>query len=749
VRPFLEKFCFDCHSNGAEEGGIALDDYTDAESVVQDRQSWEKILKMVAIEAMPPGDHDPLPSSEVRERVVAWIDAKLHYVDCDLPPDPGRVTIRRLNRAEYNNTVRDLLGVDFQPAADFPSDEVGEGFDNIGDVLSLPPLLFEKYMDAAEEVARRTIVGKPHEQLARALTGGDLGRSGGADVRERGFVWMSSTAGVYADLEFPAEGEYAVRVEVMADQAGDDKAQVEMRLDGKKVDVFTTQRDRKPEEFQLSLSIPEGRHKVEAWFINDYYQPDAKDPGERDRNLGVRTIEVKGPRDFDPHDLPEPHRRLVIATPENGQPFRPAAEKILRAYLPRAFRRPVTDLEVERFAALVEMAKARGETFEQGVQVAVAASLVSPHFLFRVERDIKPDDPQTVHDVGDYELASRLSYFLWSSMPDAELFRLAAEKTLHKEDVLRAQVRRMLADPKSRALVQNFATQWLGLRNLAEVEPDPDKYPQFNDALRADMQTETEMFFAAVIREDRSILEFLTGDFTFVNERLAKLYGMKGVTGDNFRQVSLADTPRRGVLTQASILTLTSNPTRTSPVKRGKWIMENMLGEAPPPPPPDIPELEAITEKAPKNATLREKLELHRADPGCAACHRVMDALGFGFENFDPIGRWRDKDAGGAAIDASAELLGSGHFDGPVELVGLLKERDEEFRRTLVEKMLTYALGRGLDYYDRCAVDEIGKDLQAGGDRFRVLVTEIVLSDPFLRRRGEAAVQTKPEPRTK
>ena len=736
VRPFLEKYCFDCHANGVEEGGLAFDDDTSAEKIDEHRKDYEKALRMISAEAMPPGDHYAQPTAKEREQVLRWLDDRLFFVDCTLPPDPGRVTIRRLNRAEYDNTIRDLLGVDFHPAKDFPSDEVGYGFDNIGDVLSLPPLLFEKYIEAAEEVASRAIIGDPFSQVDRRVSGKDLQLEGSAALRDRGFAWMASTGSVAANLKIPVTSDYIVKVEAMAQQAGNEKAKLELRIDGEAVHTFDVQKNMKSETLEYSVRLKDGQRKIEAAFINDYYNAKAKDRNQRDRNAAVRSITVVGPQSFESELLPESHQQIVFTRPGKDESPDRASEEILRKFLPRAFRRPVSDEEVERFQELVKLAIKRGDSFEQGIQLAVSAALVSPHFLFRVESDARPAETASIQYIEEYDLASRLSYFLWSSMPDEELFQLASAGKLHEPDVLRKQVRRMLADEKSQSIVDNFAMQWLNLRLLEEMEPDPKLFPQFNEELRQDLQTETRKFFETIMREDRSVLEFLDGDFTFVNERLAKLYGIGGIKGDEFQKVSLAGLPRRGVLTQGSILTLTSNPTRTSPVKRGKWVMENILGTPPPPAPPDVPELEETLAKAPEGASLRDQLELHRKDPACASCHRVMDAIGFGFENFDAVGQWRDKDDG-VKIDASAELKGSGSFNGPVELVKILKTRDEDFRRSLAEKMLTYALGRGVEYYDRCAIDEICKKMKSNGDRFSTLITEVVLSDPFLKRRHQ------------
>jgi hypothetical protein len=589
-----------------------------------------KVDEMVLFGGMPP-EGEPQPDPQERRLLSQWIQS-VFAVDCSAPRDPGRVTIRRLNRAEYDNTIRDLVGLDLHLAKDFPSDDVGEGFDNIGDVLSLPPLLFEKYMDAAEQIARAAIVAQPPD----------------------------------------AKTQRRQRQELRGDGAA--------RLDGYGV-------------FGLSS----------AGTVSD--------------------------------DVPESHQRIMIASPGEGKSPRQAAREILEPFATRAFRRPVTSRELEPLVDLVDLAMQEGESFQGGIQVAVAAVLVSPHFLFRMEMDPDANDPPQIRTLNDYELATRLSYFLWSSLPDDELFALAAEGKLHQQDTLRQQVLRMLQDPKSEALVRNFGGQWLNLRNLAEIAPDPKQFPSFDDRLRQAMQRETELLFAAVMREDRSLLDFLSADFTFLNGPLAEHYGIPGVVGDEFRRIALGDGRRLGLLTQASILTLTSNPTRTSPVKRGKWIMENILGTPPPDPPPNVPMLEETQQAAP-NATLREQLVLHRENPVCASCHLQMDALGFGFENFDAIGRWRDRD-GENPIDAGGQLPSGEQFSGPQDLVRILAQRKREFSTALARKMLTYALGRGLQPYDDCAVRDIVQRLESNDYRFSALVLGIIASEPFRQRRGE------------
>lgn len=590
--PFLRRYCVECHGEGTHEGDFAFDRYRDVDGVKRDRRVWNKVLKRLKSEVMPPADADK-PSTEERARAVKWLDHQLNDVDASRPQDPGRVTVRRLNRTEFDNTVRDLLGVDFQPANDFPADDTGHGFDNIGDVLTVPPLLLEKYLAAAEDIAERA------------------------------------------------------------------------------VPIHVTDKERRA-------------------------QP------------------------------------LVREVPRAGLSPASAARANLKRFLPLAFRRKVSAEECERYVALTQRALDHGSSFDQAMSLTLQAVLVSPHFLFRVEGGRQRDGGVEMLD--DFALASRLSYFLWSSMPDEELFRLAGENRLHEPDMLKAQTLRFLKDPRANALVTNFAGQWLGLRRLTskDVRPDAAQFPDFNDLLRLDMWKETELFVRSVMRSNGSISEFLNGRYTFLNDRLARHYGIDGVKGSEFRRVNFTKERRAGLLTQGSILTLTSHPARTSPVKRGEWVLTNILGDAPPDPPPSVPTLEQ-TQKANPSLTVRQQMERHRANPACATCHKLMDVIGFGLENFDPVGRWRDRD-GKQPIDAKGALPNGEVFDGPVELTSILGRRKTEFSRCLTEKMFTYALGRGVEWFDKRAVDEIvaklGKD-----DRFNTLILGIVDSAPFQRRR--------------
>jgi hypothetical protein len=614
VAPVLTKYCLGCHSGANPRGGAALDALRGTNDA-NERRLWQRVaVNLHSGDMPPPGKPRPTPAE--LGTLNAWLEVVSRSGCGEQGPD--RVTLRRLNRVEYNNTVRDLLGVNFRPADDFPKDDVGHGFDNIGDVLSLPPILLEKYLAAAEALV---------------------------------------------DAAFRSD---ETRKRIM-NPAPDDVVPLASRA--------------------ITYTVREPARKV------------------------LRTSLADAPAPLDSRGRELEH-----------------AYNVLRAFADRAYHRPVTHDELLRLQRFVEVAQKNGDGGERGLRLAMQAVLVSPHFLFRVE----PGDASA--QVNDYELATRLSYFLWSSMPDDELFRHAARGTLRQGDTLASQVRRMLGDNRSRALAENFAGQWLQTRGLAELAPDPVRFPDFDEPLRTAMVRETETFFDAVVREDRSVLDFLDADFTFVNERLARHYGLSGVRGEEFRRVSLAGTARGGVLTQAGVLAVTSNPTGTSPVKRGKWVLENLLGDPPPPPPPGVDSLAEGPEGA-VAGSLRRRLERHRSDPACASCHQRLDPLGFGLENFDAVGAWRDRD-GASPIDASGAFPDGAAFDGPAELRAQLRARREAFARCLTEKLLTYALGRGVDRCDRPPVEAIVRRLARGNYRFSALVQAIVRSEPFQSRGG-------------
>jgi hypothetical protein len=746
IRTFVSTFCQDCHSGEEAEAGLDLTGETTMEAVRGSRDRWEKILGLVRVGNMPPADADQ-PPKEQREQFLERLDHALFYVDCSQEPESGRVTIRRLNRVEYNNTIRQLVGVDFRPADSFPSDDVGYGFDHIGDVLTLSPLLMEKYLDAAEEIAARAIIAPEDARVSLQVRAEQFASEGAVDDGPYDSKIFTSRGTVHGTFELPHAGKYVIRIEAAADQAGDEPARMEVSLDKTSLETVEIKGHQTPGWYELHAETTAGSHRLSVAFVNDFYDPELKK--RPDRNLYVRVLELSGPADVRPESLPESHRTLVESVPgkkEGGRKLgvTDAAIANLRPFLARAFRRPVSGAEVALYARFVRLAVERGESFERGMQVAVTAALVSPEFLFRAESDPRYDDDDDdreeryePHDLEQYELATRLSYFLWSTMPDDELFEQARKKRLTPDGSLRTQTRRMLADPRSRQLTENFAGQWLGLRRLhtTEIMPDVTVFPMFTPELRTDIEQETLAFVDHIIRTDASILDLLDGRYTFVNARLAELYGIPGITGDELRRVDLTDGRRSGVLTQASILTLTSYPGRTSPVKRGEWVLSNILGDEPPPPPAAVPGLD-VTRQAHPGLPLRKQLEIHRQDPGCASCHRVMDDIGFGFENFDAIGRWRDSDQG-HPIDAAGELPSGESFATPAELIAILRAREQEFARCFVEKLLTYALGRGLEYYDRCTIDEILEKIDDQDYRFSAVVDAIVTSRPFLMRRRE------------
>ncbi len=741
IAPFLKKHCTECHGPDAQEGELRFDNFPTAAAVAADEKTWHRAIQMLRSGAMPPDDA-PQPTEAERRNVVNWLEKTIYNFDCETSTDPGRVTIRRLNRAEYNNTIRDLLGITLRPADDFPSDDVGSGFDNIGDVLSLPPLLMEKYLAAAERITEEIIITDPSVYVKSQFKFRDALRGEGSanyDSAQNARRWtIHSDGSVFTEFDFRRAGKYTLRVGARAQHAGDEPPQLELRLAGQKVKVFDVNADQMRGRYEIKYDVPVGGvHRLSAHFLNDFEDPTAEDQSRRDRNLIIDSFEVDGPLDPQAEDYPPAHRWIVAFKPDANRSALEAATKNLRPLLERAFRRPATNDEVASFAALVDKAVEQGDSFEQGMQVAATAVLISPHFLFRVEGGPPARAETAIRPLGDYELASRLSYFLWSSMPDDELFALAAKNVLHQDTVLQQQIRRMLADKKSDALVENFITQWLNLRLLDGVAPDPQVFPQFDPELKAAMRRETELFAAAVIREDKSLLDFLGGRFTYVNERLAQHYGIAGITGPEFQRVNFTDNRRSGILTHASILTLTSNPARTSPVKRGKWMLENILGSPPPDPPADVPDLEA-TQKNQPDFSLRKQLEIHRQNAVCSSCHKVMDQLGFGLENFDAIGRWREKD-GKFAIDASGELPGGARFNGPLALAKVLDRRRTEYVRCLTEKMLTFALGRELAVQDRCAVDKIVEQVATQDFRFSALVTAIATSDPFQLAKSDGA----------
>jgi hypothetical protein len=643
------------------------------------------------------------------------------------PPDPGRVTLHRLNRAEYNNTVRDLLGTTRTPADDFPADDRGYGFDNIADLLTLSPVQLELYQGAAEtlvaEALRSPVIPPARVQLeAETLTA-----TVGAATATAWTLW--SNGDLRAPFTPTRAGRYHITVRAWQGRGGPDDARMSLLVDGALAASFTVPNvAAAPGEFGADVTLAAAPVVIAARFTNDFYDG----PTRQDRNLYVDWVRIDGPIGL---VGPPNVARDRILTCDPGAPAGEAAcaRAVIRAFGRRAWRRPLADDEVVRLAALVDVAHAQGEGFEEGLRLALQAVLLSPHFLFRVELDAAPTS-LTPHTLTDHELAARLSYFLWSSMPDDALAALADRGALHEPATLRAQVERMLADPKSRALTDNFAGQWLYTRSLADHDADPTRFAAYTPALRAAFRAETEAYFDAFLREDLSMDQFLTAPFSFVNDALARFYGLAAAPGAGVRRVALTG-ERAGLLTQGSVLTVTSHPDRTSPVRRGQWVLDQLLCEPPPPPPPDVM---GLGSEAVPTGSLRRRFEQHRADARCASCHSLMDPIGFAFEHFDAVGAWRALD-NGFAIDATGTLPGTdATFDGAANLAALLA-RDPRYPRCVARQWFTYALGRGPEPADDAGLDALARDWGAAGMRLRDLVARIATSYTFTHRRGEPA----------
>ncbi|MCY3740804.1 MAG: DUF1592 domain-containing protein [Candidatus Poribacteria bacterium] len=770
--PFLKKYCFNCHAGDEPAAELALNAFSDDLSLIENRDVWDRVLDMVTTGYMPPSESEHQPTMKASDAFVAHIEAIFEHADRTAKPDPGQITVRRLNKVEYKNTVRDLLGVDFDPTENFPADDVGHGFDHIGDVLTMSPLLMERYLEAAEAIATRVILVDPPPPSKRYQRGSRLNPRHD-DVPDQRFrlldpkateAWKSGPfmtgatffkmfpdeeiiykATLYAetDSETPVEVALFIQGEALAEVSPPEALARLVGVDpaadnGIKILKTFEITSRDPKKTQTVEYLVSGIPNIENAGIAMVKPTD----GEPSAKLQIRTLWAEGPLDT----RPDTQLEILACTPDIPQIEQ--TREVLTRLLRRGYRRPPTETEIEQLVQFVGAIQADGAKWEASIQEAIKVILCSPKFLFRLELDDRPQGPEP-YAIDEFQLASRLSYFLWRSMPDDELFELASQNQLTAN--LEAEVKRMLADPKATEMARDFGTQWLQIQRLATVTPDRERFPHFRRRWLTAMLKETELFLESIFREDRSVLDLLDADYTFLNQELANHYGIadtkgnwkyqektvpggEAIKGSAFRRVALQGTSRGGILTHASVLTVTSNPTRTSPVKRGRWVLEQILGTPPPPPPPDVPELEE--DKAETSATtLRELLEQHREDPACANCHAKMDPIGFALENYNAIGAFRKKD-GGSEIDTTAVLPDGTTFDGIADLKQILKDRKPEFVRCLTEKMLIYALGRGLEYYDRPTVDQIVAQLEAEGYRSSVLITEIVKSDPFRLRRG-------------
>jgi len=734
IQPLIEKYCSGCHTGADAESGLAFNNFADAKSVFRQRRIWGKVAVRIDIGDMPPAD-SPQPSPEDRKTLTSWIQSTLNDIDCGKTPNPGSVTLRRINRYEYRNSIRDLFNIDYEPALGFPGDDVGYGFDNIADVLTLPPLLMDKYLTAAEEISRKVIIASstgPVYNSPRKIS--QLTAESGGKFEGDRFVFSSNGKAPFEE-QAPWTGRYTLELGMAGSAAEGRYPKVIISVDGKKVEELTVKTDtpNNPEVFKIPLKLRAGKRLLELAFVNDHYIAAKDGNPAQDTNLYIYDLRLTGQKAAEriPESaLPEIHRELVRdSVPSATRTVADAAKDVMRRIASRAFRRPASDEELNRLASIVEKTVESGDSYEVGLQTALTAILVSPNFLFKVEEPalrIGNEYPL----LSDFELATRLSYFLWSSTPDRELLTLASKKQLRLPGVLAAQLDRMIRDERARDFVRNFAGQWLTLRKLESFTPNEGQFPDWNEQIRDLSRTETYYLFLYVMRENMSVLRLLDADFSFMNEKLARFYGIPGVQGDKFQLVSLKGQKRLGILTHASVLAVTSNPTRTSPVKRGKWILDNVLGTPPPPAPAGVPELD----KAELVGTLRQQLEQHRANPACASCHKQMDPLGLAMENYDAIGRWRTSDRGNP-IDASGELPTGQKVRNAGDLIRLLRDqKSEQFVRTLTEKLMTYGLGRGLEYYDRCAIDQILAKASKNDYRFQELLLGIITSDPFGRK---------------
>lgn len=726
----LFNTCGECHNSFEVAADLDLTTGLTVESLSKDRDMWDLILDKLKSREMPPVDV-PRPDAEI-DALISFLESEFERADALVPPDPGSVVARRLNRAEYTNTIRDLLAIDFRADRNFPTDDSGEGFDNIGEILTVSPVLMEAYMNAAERIASSTIAADPLPKPVEVEY----------SLRFRNLRRVNPSL-VEATHRVDFDAEYVLRIGMPGERPADAApVMLGVWMDGRL--LTTTQVETKPSglvyfnpysETEVRVALPEGDHTLRLGFIDDpYVKTLAREDIYRDRvNKWIGSMTIVGP--FKADGVKPSRQRVLVCDPKTG----PACvDQILTTLARRAYRRPVTAAEVADLKRFVVMAEADGLSVEKGIELALQAILVSPHFLFRIERDMYPTDPGRSHRVSDVELASRLSYFLWNSMPDEELLSLAERKELSRPQVLDAQVKRMLADDRSFALAENFAGQWLEIRNLDSIKPDPERFPQWGPELREAMKTETQMFFTEILRQNRPISEFLNARYSFLNEFLAGYYGIEGVTGSDFRRVDLTTDQRGGVLTHGSVLAVSSYPTRTSVVIRGKYVLQNILGSPLPPPPPDVPALDE--DALGKSVSLRQQMEKHRTNAICASCHSRMDPLGFGLENYDAVGKWRTMD-GSFPVDSSGTLPTGQSFTTPAEMREILSGMLPQFSRALTEKMLVYSLGRGLERYDRRTVQGITRRLAEQGYGLQTLVQEVVRSLPFQSRRAESVEQ--------
>ncbi len=745
----LNRYCVACHNAKNKTAGLALDTLM-GDDAGRHPEAWEKVVRRMRARFMPPIGM-PRPDEKTYDAVTAALESSLD-ASARIKLNPGRVdTFRRMNRSEYQNAIRDLLAMDVDVSALLPADESGHGFDNVT-VTDLSPALLERYVGAAKKISRLAIGIPPRSAGGETLQlPPDLTQEEHFDA-----LPLGTRGGTAFRYDFPLDAVYEIQVRLARDRnehveglsrGGD----LEVTIDGERVKLFTVKQPSSrndhsavDQEFNVRVPVKAGPHMVAAAFpkLPTTLLETERQPYQAHFNMdrhpriqpAVYTLTINGPYDVKgPGDTPS-RRKIFSCKPSVAGGEDACAKQILSRLMRSAYRRPVTDADLN--APMKFFRDARSNGFDHGIEMALCAVLVSPEFLFRVERDPPGLAVNTAYRISDLEFATRLSFFLWSSIPDEPLLAAATQGKLRTPAVLEAQVRRMLADPRSRSLGNNFAGQWLRLRSLASITPDMRAFPDFDDNLRQAFREETEMLFETVVKEDRSVLDLLSAKFTFVNERLAKHYGIPNVYGSRFRRIDLdADSVRGGLLRQGSILMATSYATRTSPVIRGKWILENLLGTGPPPPPASVPALRENTAGL-KSLSMRERIAEHRANPACASCHNLMDPVGFSLENYDAVGRWRTAEDG-KPIDSSGGLPDGRKFEGAAGLQKALLGSPDLFAQTLTEKLLTYALGRGIEYYDAPAVRKITRDAKAKGYPFSSFIVGITSSTPFQMRRSQ------------
>ena len=756
----LNQYCVSCHNEKLLTANLAID-RLNPEIVQQNPAVWEKVVRKLRTGTMPPPG-SPRPAPEIYDATASWLEAEL---DRTAKPNPGRPALRRLNRAEYGNAIRDLLDLDVDVETLLLPDDAAFGFDNIGDLLDVSPALLERYLTAADRVSALAVGDNTTPAGSQTYSArGDQSQ----DIEREGMP-PGTVGGLLAHYNFPLSGEYEFRVTLLRNNLEGIRGlehphQLEISVDGERLlletvggdaengrsgATITDKSDATDARLRVRAPIQAGPREVTATFLRKIGEGTTRlrpfdrsnaDTYESTGRPHVETLTVIGP--FLPSsagDTPS-RRRIFICKPDSRAPSKDedfCARRILSALAQRAYRRPVTTTDLDLLLPFYEEGRQKG-TFETGIQLALRRLLASPTFVFRAEADPRNGEAARISDL---ELATRLSFFLWSSIPDDTLIDLASRDRLHQPAILEEQVRRMLADPRSDAMAENFAGQWLHLRNLDGIHPNTDEFPDFDNDLRLAFQKEAELLFSSIMREDRNVMDFLTADYTFVNERLARHYGIPEIYGSRFRRVSLGPEfdARRGLLGKGGVLMSTSRADRTSPVLRGKWILENLIGIAPPPPPPNVPPLE--TKPGAKPRTIRERMTAHRA-PGCASCHQLIDPLGFALEGFDAVGAWRTHEAG-APVDASSRLADGRAVNGVGELRAALVARPDAFVQTLTEKLLTYALGRGLQQYDMPVVRSIVREAKAHDYSFDAVLLGIVQSVPFQMRAGSGETQEK------